>query len=265
MKNLLSPEQIEQFQTDGFLLGPRVLDDAQIEVLRAETLRVIEDKDHLPAEKRPVGLSNMGDEQNTIWQIVNIWQASEPFRALFENPRIVQPIAQLTDARELRLFHDQIQYKPAQKGGVNMWHQDSPYWPILQPKTTEFTAWVALDDVDEENGCMWMVPGSHHWGDAIEFLHTLKKFEEMPANWNGHDLKTVACPVKAGHVHFHHALTWHGSNANHTGRPRRAIALHYMNQNTVYDANGKHLMKQFVTVGDGEKMTDEKFPLVYTA
>lgn len=40
-----------------------------------------------------------------------------------------------------------------------MWHQDAPYWPIVAPMT-EVTAWVALDDADEDNGCMSMVPGS---------------------------------------------------------------------------------------------------------
>lgn len=146
-----------------------------------------------------------------------------------------------------------------------MWHQDSPYWPILQPKTSELTAWVALDDVDLENGCMQMVPGSHKWGDQIEFLHTLgKDFEAMPDEFEGRKIAVVPTPVKAGQVHFHHPLTWHGSNQNLSGRPRRAIALHFMTEETTYDASRIHVMKPFVTVGNGEKVQGEAFPLVYS-
>ena len=71
--------------------------------------------------------------------------------------------------RDIQIWHDQIQYKPPHHGGINNWHQDAPYWPVLKPETP-VTAWIALDDVDESNGCMWMVPGSHKWGNNIEML-----------------------------------------------------------------------------------------------
>jgi ectoine hydroxylase-related dioxygenase (phytanoyl-CoA dioxygenase family) len=127
------------------------------------------------------------------------------------------------------------------------------------------TAWIALDDVDEENGCMSMVAGSYKWGPNIDFLHTLKAWDAMPAAFDGHPIEVRTCPAPRGHVHFHHALTWHGSPANRSARPRRAIALHYMTQETRYVAAGDHVMKQFVTVADGEKLAGEHFPLVWKA
>ena len=66
--------------------------------------------------------------------------------------KIVEEMAQLTGAAELRIWHDQIQYKPAEIGGTTGWHQDAPLWPIIRPMT-EVSAWVAMDDVDVENGC----------------------------------------------------------------------------------------------------------------
>lgn len=261
---MLSPSQLEQFARDGFVAGSQILDAAQIQTLRDEMERVIAQRDGL--EKPPVSLSNFGSESAPVWQIVNIWHASAAFAALAENPLIAHEAAQLTGARELRLFHDQIQYKPAQKGGVNMWHQDSPYWPILQPKTSEITAWVALDDVDLENGCMQMVPGSHMWGENLEFLHSLgKNFEAMPDEFEGRKIEVVATPVKAGQVHFHHPLTWHGSNANTSGRPCRAVALHYMTEQTVFDASRNHIMKPLAKVQDGQKIEGQAFPLIWSA
>ncbi|HWD38569.1 MAG TPA: phytanoyl-CoA dioxygenase family protein [Fimbriimonas sp.] len=254
---MLTIEQVERFRRDGFLKGSRVLSDAEIETLQAETLRVIEDRDD-PAKPQPVMCHLMG---GNIWQIVNIWQASPAFRDLISNPTIVEEMLQLTRAKTLRLWHDQIQFKPASTGGVNHWHQDGPYWPILQPKS-QVTAWVALDDVDEGNGCMRMVPGSHLWGDHVKFLEALPSFDEMPSTFEGHQVKVVTCPVKKGEVHYHHALTWHGSGSNASGRPRRAIALHYMTEQTKYYASGEHVMKPFVTADDGQELAGSHFPTV---
>ena len=258
---MLSSEQVEQFKRDGYLRGGKVLDDDQVRVLQDEVGRVIEEFGG--SGPQPVLCRNLsGHDNRPVWQIVNIWEASDPFRNLIYNTRIGEEMSQLTGAGTLRIWHDQIQYKPAETGGVNMWHQDAPLWPILAPMT-EVTAWVALDDVDEENGCMSMVPGSHLWGNQIAFLNTLPSFDAMPAEFQGHKIEVRRCPVRKGEVHFHHALVWHGSHANNSGRPRRAIALHYMTNETRYVASGDHVMKQFVSLNDGEVMQGEHFPVVW--
>lgn len=259
---MLSQTQIAQFKANGFLNGGIVLTDDEVEILRAEVMRVIEERDRTDIPQPVLVRTLSRDESAPVWQIVNIWQASEPYHKLMSHPKITAGIAQLTNADELRIWHDQIQYKPPQIGGINMWHQDAPYWPIIAPMT-EVTAWVALDDADETNGCMSMVPGSHLWGNNINFLHTLKNYEDMPNEFDGHDIQVVRCPVKKGEVHFHHALTWHGSHANTSGRPRRAIALHYMTGETHYVASGNHPMKPFVEVQDGEILKGKAFPQVY--
>jgi ectoine hydroxylase-related dioxygenase (phytanoyl-CoA dioxygenase family) len=141
-----------------------------------------------------------------------------------------------------------------------MWHQDSPYWPPLYPKDQQVTAWVALDDVDESNGCMSMVPGSHAWGDQVAFLHTLKNFDDMPREFQGGKIEVRRCPVRRGEVHYHHALTWHGSQANTSDRPRRAVALHFMTERTRYDASKDHVMKPFIESADGEPVRGAHFP-----
>jgi ectoine hydroxylase-related dioxygenase (phytanoyl-CoA dioxygenase family) len=261
---MLTQEQINFFHTSGFVNGGQVLNDNEVDLLRSEIERVIEN-DKKTDVPQPVLLRNLsGNDNAPVWQIVNIWEASEPFNKLISHQFIVEGLAQLTNATTLRIWHDQIQYKPAQIGGVNMWHQDAPFWPILAPMT-EVTAWVALDDVDESNGCMSMVPGSHTWGNHIDFLNSFKSYEDMPTEYQGHKIEIVRCPVKKGEVHYHHALTWHGSHANTSGRPRRAIALHYMTQDTRYVASGEHVMKQFVEVTDGEIMQGKHFPVVYSS
>lgn len=259
---MLTQTQVDTFREKGFLLGNRVLTDEQVEKLRTELARVIDnyEKTDVP---QPVRIANLGGrEESPVWQIVNIWEASSAYHQLVYNPIIVEEIGQLTSATELRVWHDQIQYKPPKIGGVNKWHQDSPLWGILMPKTSQVTAWVALDDVDESNGCMRMVPGSYHWGNQMDFLRGVSDIHTMHDHFEDNKLSVDLCPVPKGHVHFHHALTWHGSHDNNSDAARRAIAVHYMTNETIYEESGNHLMKSFVKVNDGDTLSGDHFPVV---
>lgn len=262
---MLTIEQIAQYKRSGFVNGGPVLDEATVAILQDEVLRVIADREN-PSISQPVRLVNLSsDEAHPIWQIVNIWEASPAFKALITNPKITEMAAQLSGASELRIWHDQIQYKPKEQGGRLHWHQDSPLWPTLAPKDQQITAWVALDDAEADNGCMYMVPGSHKWGNKQAQINELPEGSLIPESFEGNMLHFMMCPVRKGHVHFHHSLTWHGSGTNHSSRPRRAIALHFMTEKTSFDANGDHIMKRFITVPGGAKLTGDAFPLVWSA
>jgi ectoine hydroxylase-related dioxygenase (phytanoyl-CoA dioxygenase family) len=241
-----------------------VLSADEVSELQEETLRVIADRDD-KSKPQPVWCHNMtGDPERVVWQIVDIFLASEPFRKLVHHPAIAENVATLARADVMRLWHDQIQFKPATVGGANHWHQDAPYWPPLTPKDEQVTAWVALDDVDEENGCMVMVPGSHLWGDHVRWLESLKVIEGMPAEFGGASIQVRPCPVKKGHVHYHHSLTWHGSGANRSGRPRRAIALHYMTDRTRYATSEQgHPMTPYIESPIGAPISGKVFPQVW--
>ena len=108
-----------------------------------------------------------------------------------------------------------------------------------------------------------MIRSSHLWGDQIESLHKhLSDFHRPPMEFQGYPLHVEPRPVPAGYVHYHHALTWHGSQANTSGQPRRSIALHYITERTRYNASGEHLMKPFISIEDGQPLISDRFPIV---
>lgn len=252
--------QVESYHKDGYLLGPTVLKMSEVEELRSELDRVIHaGKDQEPG---PVSILNMQGEKKPVWQIVNIWQASPAFKRLIENQIIVNWASVLSGGKQLRVWHDQIQYKPSREGGVNHWHQDWPYWPVLSGPH-QVSAWVALDRADEENGCMSMVKGSHVWGNKIRDLHNLKGLEGMPNSWDGKKVEISRRIVDVGQVHFHHPMTFHGSPGNPSSRPRRALAIHYMTEQTLFNEGGDHVMKDKITVAAGQKIQGDSFPLVW--
>lgn len=262
---MLTDAQVQEFHEQGLLLGPQVYTEEQAETLRLRLMDVIEGR----TAKQPDALRNMlGGNEQVVIQVVNIWEADDAFREHLYNPKVCEIIQQLVNFPVLRVWHDQIQYKPPVVGGPTNWHQDHPYWPIIQPADL-VSAWVALDDADVENGCMWMVPQSHKWGphkggtigtNTEDFMPT----PDMSLVPEGADVTPIPCPVKKGQVMFHHCLTWHGSPPNRSERARPAIAVHYMPGYTRYEPEGRtHLVEKHVHVQAGEELTGDHFPTVW--
>jgi phytanoyl-CoA hydroxylase len=262
---MLTAGQIQSFKEKGFVKGGRVLDDEQVARLRTRLDDVMEGRSAAAPER----ISNMlRNEERTVVQVVNIWSADELFRAHIFHPVICGMVAQLMNADVVRVWHDQIQYKPARVGGPTHWHQDHPYWPILQPADL-VSAWVALDDATLANGCMRMVPRSHLWGPHRGGTVGSREEDDFAPDYDpslvpaGEKVEVVPCEVATGEVMFHHCLTWHGSASNPSDHPRRAIAVHYMPGYTRYVPTGTHIMERRVEVQSGETLTGEFFPTVW--
>ncbi|CAG7646274.1 phytanoyl-CoA dioxygenase family protein [Paenibacillus allorhizosphaerae] len=275
---MLSAAQLEEFENNGFLKGAVILNDDEVEALRNELDLVMEGK----SVKRPVLSRNMkeagGKNESNLYdnmkmsvnekvvQIVNIWMASDVFFKHASHPRLTEEIAQLCKTDTVRIWHDQIQYKPPVSGGPTGWHQDHPLWPIIQPADL-VSAWVALDDAVIENGCMWMVPGSHKWGNHQKYLAStpdFKPYHKQPELLpEGAVVEAVPFEIKKGQVGYHHCMTWHGSPHNRSQLKRRAIAVHYMPGHTRYEPTSNHVMHDYVEVKPGEILTGEHFPVVF--
>ncbi|MBK6658852.1 MAG: phytanoyl-CoA dioxygenase family protein [Proteobacteria bacterium] len=105
--------------------------------------------------------------------------------------------------------------KPAATGLEVPWHQDGQYWPI-RPRAT-VTAWIALDEVRVDNGCMRVIPGSHRMG---EFSHDTSPREDLVLNQVLNDPRIDLARVRnielePGQVSLHDVELVHGSQANH--------------------------------------------------
>ncbi len=261
---MLTDGQVEQFRRTGFIQAGRVYSEAEADALRERLWAVMEGR----SAAAPEANRNLrGADTRVVVQIVNIWEADDLFREHLYQPEICAMAAQLMGADTVRVWHDQVQYKPPKTGGATDWHQDHPYWPILQPADL-VSAWVALEDATMENGCMRMVPRSHLWGphkggtigtDADGFA-PLPDLSLIPA---GETIEVTPCEVKKGEVMFHHCLTWHGSPPNPSERGRPGIAVHFMPGWTRYEPSGAHLVEHRVEVKPGEILQGRFFPTVW--
>ena len=234
---MLTSEQVAQFREQGFLNYGPVLSEEETAGLKAALERTLAGE----SVAKPEHIANISagqGEGNVVVQVVNIWEAEPAFHKHLFNEKIVAMVAELMGANTVRVWHDQIQVKPPKVGGPTIWHQDHPYWPVIQPADL-VSAWVAIEDATIENGCMWMVPKSHRWGpydggtvgSDPETWGPTPDISKLP---EGVDITPVPCEVKAGSVVFHHCLTWHGAPPNRTDTNRPAIAVHYMPGYTCY-------------------------------
>jgi phytanoyl-CoA hydroxylase len=241
------------YEQQGFVLGQRLLDQPQLEELRADFDRIFARRDEPGIRQRPVEAGS-----TAYYCIYDLRDHSAAFAALVRDPRLVRMLSELTGLESFRVGVDQVQYKPPRVGGQNGWHRDMPSFPLIKPYTA-ITAWVALDDAIYTSGCMRMVPGSHHWGEARDIatdwgLH-------VPNVYHGNEVHTVSCPVPAGYVHFHNDLVWHYSPRNRSRHPRRAVAIHFINPDARHSADE---LSRFVDLPHGAPMS-EVLPICVTS
>ncbi len=257
----LSPEQLSRFEQDGFLLGVPVLDDGQVELLRAE-LEPLLDPDHPGAHLFYERHSNESPEPGRVlFHALGAWRISVAFHDLLWNPAIVVPAGQLLGGA-VRFWHDQLFVKPPHLGGGVAWHQDYSYWTRTEPMA-HVTCWIPLDDVDEENGCPQYVPGSHRWRllPVTGLIGDMEAIREIltPEELSG--FRNVPAVLRRGEATFHHPLTVHGSYRNRSSRPRRGIALNFCRDGT-RSASDEPLLEGVPPIPRGQALAGRFFPLL---
>ena len=144
--------------------------------------------------------------------------ADERLLALVQD--IVQPGIAIYSAKLVpKLPHDEA---------ICHWHQDDAYYAEVSQSRTRMSVWVPLQDSDEENGCLHVIPGSHAGG--------LQPYEQQEGGYCNKALippedfdfsQAVPVRAQAGDVVLFSALLWHSSPGNRSDRLPRAFIVSY--------------------------------------
>ena len=224
-----TPEDITQFQENGYISYPNFFTAEEIQELAEAMDHAVETN-----RARIQGAKNagrVGKEYDLGFnQMVNMWTDYAGARKIALNKRLAESARRLSQAQNIRIYHDHALIKPpgAESKETN-WHQDFPYWGGMD-RPGALYAWVADDNVYNENGCMHFVPGSHKFGKqeaiklSVEGESIVDRMKEQ-----GHEVaepQTIELP--AGGVTFHHGCNFHHAGANRSDSPRRAFAIIYI-------------------------------------
>jgi ectoine hydroxylase len=167
----LSPSQIQQFEREGYLFFPSLFSPQEIKGLTDEVPA-------LYAQRRPENVrERTGDVVRTNFA-AHLYSA--PFARLARHPRMVKPIEQIF-GEKLYMHQFKINGKMAFDGDVWQWHQDYGTWKRddEMPDARAMNVAIFLDEVNEFNGPLMFIPGSHKLG-VLEA---------------GHDVSTTSYPL----------------------------------------------------------------------
>jgi hypothetical protein len=121
----LTLDQIEFFHTNGYLAGIPLLNDEQVEVLRAESADLTDPAHPANGLFYEFHTNESSDPSKVLFHALGAWRIAPGFHDLLWNPAFVVPASQLLGGA-VRFWHDQLFCKPAHHGGVVAWHQAIP-------------------------------------------------------------------------------------------------------------------------------------------
>jgi len=230
-------ERLEEFRNAGYFVVPRLFDDDEcVDILG-----------HVEQTAFEVTLGDLGDGPLSYRPMMHL--ASESLRRVATDPRwgpVVMPLL----GGDVRLYWEQAVAKPPQARTELPWHQDSGYTPTVPEEYV--TCWLALDDADETNGCLWILPGSHSAGRQ---RHADGGTGPFRVGYDGPDAG-VPVPVERGGVLVFSSLMMHRSGPNTTDGHRRAWILQYCTGDATSALSGKPLDDRLV-VAEGGRWLDE--------
>jgi len=148
------------------------------------------------------------------------------FQAFVLDERLTNLVAEMLGAPPL-LSGDQIFMKPPHFGSAKPYHQDNFYFQC-DPGDGVITAWIALDDVREENGCLRYIDGSHKGPILPHEAVPGEPYNLVPPPELIDLEKESLALVRKGGIVFHHSQALHTSHRNESDQWRRGYATHWV-------------------------------------
>jgi hypothetical protein len=221
---LLSNSEVDFFRQEGYLLyNQPVLSEPKFQAL----------KDHFE-EKLALLPDGVRPEEMDVPHFTD----TKLFEWLFADEilDLVEPII----GPDIALFSSHFISKPQGNGKRVPWHEDAHYWKQMISPVEVVTVWLAIDDSNIENGCMYVIPETQH--------HGFSEYEEVDKEKNLFPIQikrgrfdesnAVACELLANEASIHHSGLIHGSPPNLSTKRRTGYTMRYM-PSSVKALNGK--------------------------
>lgn len=217
------------YATNGYLIVPDALTQTEIDELRAETTRICRGE---AGEIRGVAPAAPSDSDADVLRrylcIHFPHKLSTLMYRYLMHPVIVDVLTQVIGPN-VKCMQSMLFIKAAGKPG-QAWHQDEIFIPTRDRSLAG--AWIALDDATVENGCLWVIPGSHRHGILWpQQAHDDTRFDctAESVGFPYTDSDAIPVEVKAGAIVFFNGYLLHRSLPNYAATGyRRVLVNHYM-------------------------------------
>jgi ectoine hydroxylase-related dioxygenase (phytanoyl-CoA dioxygenase family) len=246
-KAIISPKQAEFYHENGYLLP-------QIPLFSTEKFEKLFDifEYHLAnrGDLRPDEMNNPHLKDERLFDFLLADEVIDVVEA------IIGP--------NIGLWSSGFICKEPKTGKKTPWHEDSAYW---EGRFNSFdgivTIWLAIDEATKENGCMGVVPGTHHNGFS-EYVdmgtdHKIFNFEIKSDKINEDDVVWFA--LKKGTYSLHDSRIIHGAHANTSNTRRTGYTMRYFNTDLVLNREHPNNQDKKIYHARGENRGNN--PLIY--
>lgn len=229
-----SARQVRQFVDDGFLVLPGLVTATEVDEMRRDIVDLARGRYACESLKPlPESMSDAEVLRNILC-VHNPHYVSPVILKYVKQATICGALSQITGAHlshwdgSVKCMQSMFFVKPPGFQG-QAWHQDEIYIPTRDRSL--IGAWIALDDATIENGCLWILPGSHRDGVLYpQRPHGQEDEFDFGPESHGFDASAeIPVEVKAGTVVFFNGYLLHRSRKNRSRDCyRRALVNHYM-------------------------------------
>jgi ectoine hydroxylase-related dioxygenase (phytanoyl-CoA dioxygenase family) len=246
--DLVTPAMLEQYRTEGYFILDGVLSPDELELLRAGAQYSM---DRLDARMAEAGVDRLGINARGKRYFSEMVYRERPELRSFGFGPTMAAICRAVLGPQAYLFWEQYVIKAADPDTTFAWHQDSGY--VHEDHDPYLTCWIALDDVTEENGSVYLLPYSR--SGIRSYVKHVRIDTGDAVCYFGSD-PGMPVTASAGSIVCFSSTVIHRSGANLTDRLRRVYLLQY-SADVIMDKSGTEpwgAFEQFL--GDGEIVAD---------
>lgn len=228
--DLITDEMIRQYQEEGYFVLEGVLGEQDLELLRSAAQFSI---DRADAAMDEAGVDRIGINARGKRYFSNMVYQERPELRRFIFGPIMEQICRRVLGDNAYLFWEQYVIKAGDPDTTFAWHQDSGY--VHEDHDPYLTCWIALDDVNEENGSVYLLPYSRS-GIRSYIRHIPIETGDRVCYFGSDPGMPVIVP--AGSIVCFSSTVIHRSGANLTDRLRRVYLLQY-SDSVIMDRTGE--------------------------
>ena len=230
MSSVVTDEQRRQYGDEGYIVLPRVLSDGDLELLRSGAAHAIAKAD-AEMDARGTDVWNINARGRRYFS--NNMARELPALRRFLRSELMADICRATLGDTAYLFNEQYVIKCADPRTAFAWHQDSGY--VHEHHEPYLTCWIALDDVDETNGAVYLLPFSQ--SGIRSYVRHIRDPEVGDLVGYDGPASGVVVEGRAGTVVCFSSVLFHRSGPNLTDRMRRVYIAQYSPQ-VILDQSG---------------------------
>ena len=214
----LNAQEIAAYRQDGIVVPRQGLAPPTVAMLQAKLDDFLKEQGITDADYVPDII-----ERDASWLAIGVM------------PEILDAVAQLI-GEDIIIWGSALFCKAGRGGRATPWHQDGHYWPIRPLETV--TVWIAIDDVNVENSCLRVIPGSHR--ERVSYSHDVDNSDAIILNQvlRPEHLRSALprdIELARGMFSIHDVYLIHGANPNNSGKRRAGMVFRYMPATSVFD------------------------------